>query len=42
MADRTVGDNCFKFYDISSGTAWLLQGKNVNKKSGRAWRKIGK
>ena len=25
-ADRTVGVNCFVFSNISSGTAWLLQG----------------
>ena len=24
--DRTVGVNCFIFSNISSGTAWLLQG----------------
>ena len=31
MADHPVGVNYFKFYYVSSGMAWLLQGKNVNK-----------
>ena len=31
-ADRTVGANCFVFSNISSGTAWLLQGMFATEK----------
>ena len=31
-ADRTVGINCYRFSNISSGTAWLLQGMFTTEK----------
>ena len=36
-SDHTVGVNCYMFSNISSGTAWILQGM---KKSGGACRNI--